>query len=45
MINILEIEFSYRNGKILAGDMKQLCIDKATEWMENHIELRDQNQH
>ena len=25
--------------------MKQLCIDKATEWMENHIELRDQSQH
>ena len=43
--HLAEINSDYRNGKILAGDMKQLCIDKATEWMENHIELRDQSQH
>ncbi len=43
--HLAEINSDYRNGKILAGEMKQLCIDKATEWMENHIELRDQSQH
>ena len=25
--------------------MKQICVDKATEWMTNHIELRDQTSH
>ncbi|MEC8258667.1 MAG: tryptophan--tRNA ligase [Candidatus Thermoplasmatota archaeon] len=43
--HLAEINSDYRNGKILAGEMKQLCIDKATEWMENHIELRNQSQH
>ena len=43
--HLAEINSDYRNGKILAGEMKQICIDKATEWMENHIELRDQSQH
>ncbi len=43
--HLAEINSDYRNGKLLAGEMKQLCIDKATEWMENHIELRDQSQH
>ena len=43
--HLAEINSDYRNGKILAGEMKQLCIDKATDWMENHIELRDQSQH
>ncbi|MEC8540828.1 MAG: tryptophan--tRNA ligase [Candidatus Thermoplasmatota archaeon] len=43
--HLAEINSDYRTGKILAGEMKQLCIDKATEWMENHIELRNQSQH
>ena len=43
--HLAEINSDYRNGKILAGEMKQICIDKATEWMENHIELRDQSKH
>ena len=40
-----EINSAYRNGKILAGEMKQLCIDKATDWMKNHQELRTQTEH
>ena len=39
------INSDYRAGKILAGEMKQLCIDRATEWMFEHQEMRDQNQH
>ena len=42
---LAELNSDYRNGKILAGEMKQICIDKATEWMKNHIELRDQTNH
>ena len=40
-----EINSAYRSGKILAGEMKQLCIDKATDWMKNHQELRAQTEH
>jgi tryptophanyl-tRNA synthetase len=42
---LAELNSDYRNGKILAGEMKQICVDKATEWMTNHIELRDQTSH
>ena len=42
---LAEINSAYRNGKILAGEMKQICIDKATEWMTNHAELRAQTAH
>jgi tryptophanyl-tRNA synthetase len=42
---LAELNSDYRNGKILAGEMKQICVDKATEWMTNHIELRDQTNH
>ena len=40
-----EINSAYRSGKILAGEMKQLCIDKATDWMKSHQELRAQTEH
>ena len=40
-----EINSAYRSGKILAGEMKQLCIDKATDWMKNHQEMRAQTEH
>ncbi|HJM45083.1 MAG TPA: tryptophan--tRNA ligase [Candidatus Poseidoniaceae archaeon] len=40
-----ELNEGYRSGKILAGEMKQICIDKAIEWMKNHQELKDQNSH
>jgi len=42
---LAELNSEYRNGKILAGEMKQICIDKATDWMENHQELRAQTEH
>jgi len=42
---LAEINSNYRNGKILAGEMKQLCIDKATEWMNGHVERRNQSEH
>ena len=28
-----------------SGEMKQICIDKATDWIENHHELRAQTEH
>ena len=42
---LAEIKSDYRSGKILAGEMKQICIDKATDWMKNHQELRTQTEH
>ena len=42
---LAEINSDYRSGKILAGEMKQICIDKATDWMNNHQELRTQTEH
>ena len=39
------INSDYRSGKILAGEMKQLCIDRATEWLSELHEKRDQNEH
>ena len=42
---LAEINSDYRSGKILAGEMKQICIDKATDWMKNHQELRTQTEH
>ncbi len=40
-----ELNEDYRAGKILAGEMKQICFDKAAEWMKNHQELKEQNSH
>jgi tryptophanyl-tRNA synthetase len=40
-----EVNADYRSGKILAGEMKQLCIDRACEWLTNHHQLRDQTGH
>ena len=39
------INSDYRAGKILAGEMKQLCIDRASEWLEELNENRIQSQH
>ena len=30
-----EINQGYRAGKILAGEIKQMCIERATEWLTN----------
>ena len=40
-----EINQSYRAGKILAGEMKQMCIERATEWLTNLAEKRDETAH
>ena len=40
-----EINRDYRAGKILAGEMKQLCIDRASEWLNNLSEMLDQTAH
>jgi len=37
-----EIRKGYENGKILAGEMKQICIDKATIWLNDLSEKRDE---
>ena len=37
-----EINADYRAGKLLAGEMKQLCIERATSWLGNLHEMRDQ---
>ena len=42
---LAEISSDYRAGRILAGEMKQLCIDRATEWMSSLHEMRDQTAH
>ena len=40
-----EINAAFRSGKLLAGEMKQLCIERATAWMANLHEMRDQTAH
>ena len=40
-----EINQNYRAGKILAGEMKQMCIERATEWLTNLGEKRDESAH
>jgi len=40
-----ELNEGYRSGKILAGEMKQICVERATEWMKEHQELKQQNAH
>ena len=42
---LAEINADYRAGKILAGEMKQLCIDRATAWLGDLHEMRDQTAH
>ena len=40
-----EINQGYRAGKILAGEMKQMCIERATEWLTDLSEKRDETSH
>ena len=42
---LAEINANYRSGKLLAGEMKQLCIERATSWLGNLHEMRDQTAH
>ena len=40
-----KIREEYISGELLTGEIKAICVDKATTWMVKHHELRDQNQH
>ena len=40
-----KIREEYLSGELLTGEIKAICIDKATTWMKTHHELKDQNQH
>ena len=40
-----KIREEYVSGKLLTGEIKSICVEKATSWMKNHHELKDQNQH
>ena len=40
-----EINQGYRSGKILAGEMKQMCIERATQWLSDLSERRDETSH
>ena len=39
------IREEYVSGKLLTGEIKSICVEKAISWMKNHHELKDQNQH
>ena len=32
----------YESGRLLAGEIKQICIDKASEWLTDLSDKRDQ---
>ena len=40
-----QLNSDYRNGKILAGEMKQICIDNAVEWMKDLQEKKAETEH
>ena len=40
-----KIREEYMSGQLLTGEIKAICIEKASEWMKKHHELKDQNQH
>ena len=40
-----EVNQGYRSGKILAGEMKQMCIERATQWLSDLSEKRDESAH
>ncbi len=42
---LAEINQGYRSGKILAGEMKQMCIDRACEWLTELSEMKDETAH
>ena len=37
-----EIRSDYESGRLLAGELKQICIDKATDWLNDLREKRSQ---
>ena len=38
---IAEIRRDYESGRMLAGEIKKLCIDKASTWLEEISEKRE----
>ena len=40
-----KIREEYVSGELLTGEIKAICVDKATNWVKTHHELKDQNQH
>jgi len=40
--SLAEIQSKYESGSILAGEMKQICIDNANEWLKDLRDKRDQ---
>ena len=44
--NTLEkIREEYVSGKLLTGEIKSICVEKAESWIKEHHELKEQNQH
>ena len=39
---LAEVKTEYESGRLLAGEVKQICIDRATEWLNDLSEKRDQ---
>ena len=39
---IEEVRAEYESGRMLAGEIKQICIDRATEWLQDLDEKRQQ---
>ena len=37
-----EVKTEYESGRLLAGEVKQICIDRASEWLNDLKEKRDQ---
>ena len=42
---LAELNASFRSGALLAGEMKQHCIEAATRWMSELQEKRDETAH
>ena len=40
-----KIKEEYVSGKLLTGEIKSICVEKAESWMKEHHELKEQNQH
>lgn len=38
---ISEIRRDYESGRMLAGEIKKLCVDKATIWLNEIVEKRE----
>ena len=43
--HLAELNAQFRSGQLLAGEMKQHCIHRATEWMSELQERRDETAH